>query len=544
MAVDALQHISGLTRGVRRNLINDLSRCAAAISTQGLEAQVDVTAVAEWIGRMSPAQLNFKHPGSFSAFRSNLWRALKLTGHSVPPGRYAPADLSEPWAALQAKIEDPVMRDKLCRFMHVASGLGWSPFEITEAQLDEFRSVLAATCLKSKARQTFRKTVLAWNFAVETVPGWPCRRLDGGVRRDSGYILTWSDLPSSYPRSVEAFISGFDFDSLGPIPGGGLRPRTKANYRNGLLRAASILVRLGVAPESITSLCMVIEPENVRRILEFLGRRNGEKRGGHAAYMALLLFVVARDHVGVQGARLNQLQDFVDQTADARCGKMADRTREKLLPLDDSIVLDQVYTLPQNLVQSVISRPVDITTAKAVRLALAQSLQFETALPPGKVVALDLDLNFISGENPHDVCLTIPPDEFGTRPGFKRQLKPSTVEIWRLYVDKYRAIHLGKPCRWLFPRTDGSHWTQCAFYIHLHDICDRHLHLDLTPQIIRLLTAKVILDRVPDGHVIVQQALGYRQLLTVQTYFKTLRRAKARDIYHRSLEDGTTGAFL
>jgi hypothetical protein len=81
MAVDALQHISGLTRGVRRNLINDLSRCAAAISTQGLEAQVDVTAVAEWIGRMSPAQLNFKHPGSFSAFRSNLWRALKLTGH-------------------------------------------------------------------------------------------------------------------------------------------------------------------------------------------------------------------------------------------------------------------------------------------------------------------------------------------------------------------------------------------------------------------------------------------------------------------------------
>jgi hypothetical protein len=545
LALERLDQLPGLTHKVRRNLQGAIRTCAESISAQGVAATVDIPAIEDWIDRMSPAQLGFKHAGSFSAFRSNLWRALKLTGHPVPLHRYAAAALSEPWAALQAKIKSPRMRTNLRRFMHFASQRDVPPAGITETFLLEYRLDLAQTCSKRKADQTFRNTVLAWNCAVEILEGWPCRRLDCGIRQDRPYVLPWSDLPSSYHDDVAAFINNFDVDSYGPIPGGGLRACTKANYRGALRRAASILVHLGAHAESITSLRRVVEPDNVRRILEFLGRRNGEKRGGHAGYMALLLFVVARDHVGVKDAELKTLkEDFVDQTADTRRGKMADRTRERLSPFDDPIVLKQFYKLPHCLVQSVISRPVDISTAKSVRLALAMDLQLETALPPGKVVALDLDVNFIAGENPDDVCLTIPSDEFDNRPGFKRQLKPSTAEIWRLYIGKYRVIHLGKPCRWLFPRADGSHWTQCAAYIDLHDICDRRLHLDLTPRIIRLLPAKAILDRVPDGHVIVQQALGYKQLLTVQTYFKKLRRTITRGIYHRSLEDGATGVSL
>jgi hypothetical protein len=528
MALRNLDHLPGLSQKVRENLRGAIRKCANSISPLGLEAAVDIPAVEEWIDRISAAQLGFAHHGSLSAFTCYLWRALKLTGHPVSPFRYAPANLSEPWAALQAKLKDLRVRKKLSRFMHLASERAWSPSEVTEPHLHEFRLVLAQTCLKSKADKTFRNTVRAWNLAVETIDGWPSRCLDGGVRRDWTYILPWSKFPSSYRDDVEAFITHFDFDSLGSIPGGGLRPRTKVEYREELRRAASILVRKGMNADSIASLREVVKPDNVVCILKFLGDRNGEKRGGHAAHMALLLFVTARDHVGAQAAELNMLREFVKLTADTRRGKMADRTHERLLPFDDPLVLDQLKNLPHRLVNGVIDRPVDISNAKAVRLALALALLFQTALPPGKVVALDLDLNFVAGENPGVVYLTIPPDEFDKRPGFKRQLKSSTVEIWRLYVEKYRVIHLGKPCRWLFPRADESHWPKTGLYVDLRDICNRHLHLVMTPQIIRPLLAKVIYDRVPEGHVIVQQALGYKQLLTVQTYFKKLRRARTR----------------
>jgi hypothetical protein len=45
------------------------------------------------------------------------------------------------------------------------------PSETTDAQLPEFRLVLAQTCLKRKANNTFRETVVEWNRAVDTIEG-------------------------------------------------------------------------------------------------------------------------------------------------------------------------------------------------------------------------------------------------------------------------------------------------------------------------------------------------------------------------------------
>lgn len=540
-AVETLKHLPDLTRKVRKNLQGAIRKCAEAISPQGLAATVDVRVVEEWIDRISPERLGFIHPGSFSAFRSNLWRGLRLAGHPVPLGRYAPAGLSEPWAGLQAKIEDPDMRKKLSRLMHVASERGW-PCEITEDHLREFRLVLAQTCLKNKANQTFCKTVSAWNRAVETVDGWPSSRLNGGVRHDSTYALPWSELPSSYRDDVEAFIAHLDYDSLGPIPGGGLRAPTKNNYRHGLRRAASILVRLGVAADSITSLGIVVAPARVREIIKFLWHRNGEKTGGHAALMAFLLLMVARDHVRAHADDVDELRRLFWKTADTCFGKMADRTWDRLIPFGDPILLRKFKNLPAQLVHSVVGQPVDISTAKAVRLALSLALYFETALPSGDVVAFDLVSDVVPNKDSDEVRLKIPGDKLNRQPDFEWSLAPATGRVWRLYVGQYRAMHLKKPCSWPFPRPDGSHWRQGAAYLDLRDACDRHLGLAVTPQLVRALIGKEIIDRVPGGHVVAAQVLGIKHSSAL-AYFEALR-TKARTIHHDLLENGNNGIRL
>jgi hypothetical protein len=446
IAVDRLEHRPALTRKVRRNLQGAICKCAEAISPLGLQAQVDIGAIEEWVDRMSPAQFGFKHPGSFSAFRSNLWRALKLTGHPVPLARYAPVDLSEPWAILQGEIESPRMRTNLRRFMHFASQRDVPPAEITEAHVLEFRSDLAQTCGKTKAIQTLGNTVRTWNRAVEMIPGWPATRLDGGVRHDWDYGLPWSAFAPSYRDDVDAFITHFDFDSLGPIPGGGLRARTKANYREGLRRAASILVAVGVDGNSIASLRDVVEPSRVKRIIKFLWDRNGEKRGGHAGFMAFLLLMVARDHVRAR-ADVGQLERLFWKTADTRFGKMADRTWQRLRSFDDPTVINEFKNLHDRLVDGVLDRPADISTAKTLRLALSLALSVETALPPGNVVALDLVRDVVPSENLDEVRVKLPGDKRNRQPGFEWSLTPATKRIWRLYVEKYRAIHLKRTAR-------------------------------------------------------------------------------------------------
>src|SRR5262249_16684818 len=143
-------------------------------------------------------------------FQSNFWRAVRLSGIAIPPGRHA-APLSEMWAALQRRIGDDGMRRKLSRFMHVASEQGWTPSEITEQQIQKFRSLLSQKCFKSKVDRVLRNTARQWNRAATTITGWPERQLTDNSK-DWKYIRPWTDFPPSYRDDVEEFVGGAEIN--------------------------------------------------------------------------------------------------------------------------------------------------------------------------------------------------------------------------------------------------------------------------------------------------------------------------------------------
>jgi integrase len=544
MVVKAVDQASNLTSGVRQNLRAVVYRCADLMSPAGLLAEVDVSAIRERLEELSPVHLAFTHPGSLAAFKSNLWRALRLAGLTVPYARHT-APLLQSWAALQAKITDLSMRRKLSRFIHLASARGCSPSDVTDEHIREFRSHLGETCLKSKVAKVIRNTVREWNRAVENIEGWPARRLNVGAVDKWHYALPWSAFPQGFRDEVETFVGRQELDWLEPTAGQPLRPQTRANYRNALRRAASILVDLGTPPDSISSLREVVEPSRVRLVLEFLRERTGRTRGGHVAYMALLLYLAARDYVHAHDsnlqpvkAKLERLQKFVANTAETKRG-MSDRTWRRLLQFDDPVVLERVKNFHFELLESVKDQPITVETAKTVRLALLLALCFDNGLRSGNVVAIDLDRHVVRQETSDTVHLVISPDEIKNKQGFNGPLRASTVAIWRLYLEKYRAAHMGKPCSWLFPRQGGSHWTQHNAYMDVTDVCDKLLGLDVTPHLIRALIGKIILDQYPGGHAIVQQVLGHKQLATTVGFYAPIRQTTARSILHEILEDGS-----
>jgi len=419
--------------------------------------------------------------------------------------------------------------------MHVASEQRWSPVEITEDHIQEFRLLLGETSLKSKADKVVRNTVREWNRSVEKIKGWPSRYLIASKERN--YILAWSTFPPSYRDEVEAFVGRAEIDWLEPSPGQPLRSRTKANYGDALRRAGSILVKLGTPLDSISSLREVVAPVRVRSVLEFIRDRTGRTTGGHVGYMAWVLLLAAR-HVHARESDLAMLEQFVGRTAETRRG-MADRTWERLVQFDDPVALDRLRDLSEDLVRSVRDQPVSVGTAKTIRLALLVALCFDTGLRSGNVAALDLERHVIRGGMLDCVNLVIPGDEIKNGRGFTGPLTPSTARIWRLYLEKYRAIHMRKPCDWLFPRHDGSHWTQHEAYVDLKDACDKLFGLDVTPHLIRALVGKIVLDHYPGGHAIVQQVLGHKQLSTTVAYYAVTRQTTARAVYHELLEKGS-----
>ena len=528
--------VDGLTPGVRQNLQGAVSRCANLMSSAGLRGMVEVPSITNRLEKLSPARLGFKNRGSLAAFKSHLRRALRIVGFTITPARHT-TPLAADWTALQARINDARLRRQLSRFMHVASEQGWLPSEINDTHVMRFRQLLSSTCLKGKVDKTVRNTVRSWNAAVGDIEGWPGCHL-AGYSSDWRYIRPWKTFPVSYRQDVDLFVSRSADDWLEESdcreP---LHPHTRANYSDALRRAASILVSLGAEPNLIKTLADVVQPNHVKRVLTFLAKRTSRKQGGHTGYMALVLYMAARDHVHISASELTKLETFVRNTAERRRG-MSDQTWERLVQFDDPALLKQLQHLPEELVRSVKRQPVTITTAKTVRLALALRLIWDTGLRSGNVVALDLDRHVIGDrdERAGTINLFIPGDEVKNGTEFRDRLTPATTRLWKLYVESYRPIHMSKPSAWLFPRPDGSHWNQQQAYGDLKDLGDKLLGVDVTPHLIRALIGKIILNSYPGGHAIAQQVLGHKQLATTVNYYAPTKPSDARALYHRILE--------
>ena len=296
---------------------------------------------------------------------------------------------------------------------------------------------------------------------------------------------------------------------------------------------------LGAEPNSIKTLADVVQPNHVKRVLTFLAKRTSRKQGGHTGYMALVLYMVARDHVHISASELTKLETFVRNTAERRRG-MSDQTWERLVQFDDAALLKQLQHLPEELVRSVKKQPVTITTAKTVRLALALGMIWDTGLRSGNVVALDLDRHVIRDRNSRaeTINLFIPGEQVKNGSEFRGPLTPRPLRVFgssmSRAIDRFtgQGLYLAlSPAGW-FPlelaRPIGD----------LKDLGDKLSGVDVTPHLIRALIGKIILDSYPGGHAIAQQVLGHKQLATTVNHYAPTKPSDARALYHEDFRHG------
>lgn len=530
----AVQSDPGLTPKVKANVAAAVKRAASLVSKSGLAAPVDIPQLAKALDRLTPATLGFASSASLSAFKSNLRRGLSLAGVAVMPGRHR-SPLRPDWAHLIARLPEP-SRKALSRLAHVASSQGWSPAAIGPTEFTTFKTIIDKTCIKSKRNRLVRESVRVWRNAQQKVLGWPAQSLEERCRRLHSYRLDWSQFPASFKAEVDAFVDRAPLDD----PFGSdderrpIRPRTAQNYRDGLLRAASILVITGTAPSSITSTRDLLAKQEVLTIYRFLQARTGKERGGHVGWMIHLLLQVARTSSGVDNATKQHLERAWQRTRPQQPG-MAQKSFARLRQFDDERCLDALLALPARILERFISGPADARpNARTIRSALLLSLLVDTAFRSKNVCQLDLDRHFLQ----LDFCrrapraiIQIPGAEVKNGQPLSAELGVVTIRLLDVWLHHFRPTITPVPSTWLFPKRDGGCMGGSQVGEDISDLASKEAGLQVHPHLIRAIAGKILLDAHPGAYPEVQTLLGHRSIQTTVQFYTPVQEEQVRKRY-------------
>ena len=162
------------------------------------ELPADTALLGRLIRKAMPAAAGVS-PSRWANARSLLLAALKRSGLAIMPGRRL-HPLAPAWAALAATLQDGRM---LSRLMRWASAEGIDPEHLDQAAMDRFGTALMQDSFHQNPRDCWRRTVVAWNAAVEGVSGWPQQRLAPPPGRER-YVLALETLRLEFGRRLRS----------------------------------------------------------------------------------------------------------------------------------------------------------------------------------------------------------------------------------------------------------------------------------------------------------------------------------------------------
>ncbi|ARJ67606.1 hypothetical protein WV31_19075 [Magnetospirillum sp. ME-1] len=532
--IDCVKADSTLTNKVRENLIRDTTRVAEMLSKMlKIAAPVDQVAMASLFDKLTPAKMKFATDGGLSAFKSNVRRALRVSGIKVTDGR-ANNKLTQAWQTLVDQITDTWTQAELSGFVHYVSDNGWEPWMITSLHFEKYSQHRAISVLPSKARKLTTNAAKAWRKAKQAVADWPSTEIAPEILTDWTYALPWSAFPTTFRADTDGFVGVNTNNPLGWLEDSvGRKPKTVTNYMDCIRRMASILVRMGTPAESLTSLRDLVTLDNANTILKFVCERTNRKKGGQIGLMAFLLYYIARDWLHLEGPLVQRLKQ-IHQSTKQKAG-MAEKTRRRLRQFENEELLDRTLWLADTLLVAAKNMPIDIHSAKLVRTATYLALAFDTCSRSINIAALDFDTHFFTqGDR---VWLEIPDDEVKNGEDLRAELRPETIATIHLYVESYRAVHCVNTSSLLFPRKDGTAWTTSQAYDDVMDFAARYAGCELHPHLIRSIATKLILDDSPNALPIAQHCLGHRTMRTTAASYLAMSKTESRKQYHRVFDD-------
>lgn len=467
----------------------------------------------------------------WTRIRSLVLTALRQVGLDLEPGRDTGGH-SPSWRALLAQATKSISLG-LSRFASYCSRAGIDPWSVRAETFASFETRIKAKSLKANPDEIYRTAVRRWNEAVSSVPDWP-NVVVPIERHPRFYSLPWEAYPRSYIDDVEAYLNNGDLDVFSDnykIPS---RQSTVDLHRRQLRLASGLLVESGFPRENLTSLAVLVRPDNAKAALS----RHMERKDGKILYsleqVARQLQRVAKDWVKdpEHAARIGKICDnfHKERTRTDASSGMNSRNKARLrqfdLPGNTTALLD----LPRKVFAEAREAKLgNQAEARRVMFALAVELLTVSAVRGGNLASLDLDRHFVvTGRHGRSIRhLLIPGSEMKGKAPLEMVLPDETNALIDEFVEIYWP-RLAKPGHTvLFPNRYGVAREKTHFSQAISQFVKRETGIVMHTHLFRHFVCKLHFDQHPGELETLRRFLLHKSSETTRQHYLELRTDRA-----------------
>jgi integrase len=439
-----------------------------------------------------------------------------------------PKQVMTPWNALRQKLPKDKQRIGLSRFFNWASSSGISPEDVSDQVLNRFDVFINNSTLVRKPFQIHRRTAVLWNSAKSAIHGWP-----GSMLTVPSYRKTFALPEESFPASLiadfdawEKCVSGKDpLNDKAPIRP--LREATWRHDRGNFVRAASALVHKGLNINAITSLSVIVQPHNVKAILEFYISRLGQKTRG-TSEIANALYAVAKKWVRAPESSLLELVRLRNLVTPKTRG-MSQKSKNRLHQFGSEESRATLVRLPVKLVRAAEQTANPTKAALLIQSAVMIEILLLAPMRLGNLVNLNLKQHFIfPAGRVGKIVLSVSQEEVKNDHALQFELPDQASALLRRYLKSARTLFInGADEGWLFPGQKGGRKHEVSVGGQISGTVRKHTGLKVSPHLFRHFAAKIYLEAHPTDYETVRQLLGHKSIQTTISFYCELDTARA-----------------
>ncbi len=470
--------------------------------------------------------------------RSDVGRAVRLSGLSVDVAAEK-VPLTDDWEAVALRAENPVQRSVLRRFGRFCCSRQVAPEDADDDVLDQFLDYLDLNQLSKTPERTVRDVIRFWNCIVAVGP--PARFKPLRIRgTNRNYTLSWDQLPEALLEDARAFRKrsldpSYLTDAVTHRP---VRPATAIQRDRMLRRLASAEILAGVDPDHLQSLAELVDPDHLKRGLQFFIERNGGQPNKQVFDMALLALVIARHWAALPDEQVTVIERWANKFHVPQNG-MTDKNREGLRQFADVDVIRALLTLPEQLIAKAKRLLVCTRSALMVQKAVALALLTTAPLRLGNLRILDRQRHFrraFSVDDPH-YQLVIPAAEVKNKVDLEFPIPPRIMDMIELYIATYQPLLTnGHPSTLLFPGRTGQAKHDTALRSNITDVVYKELGLRVNPHLFRHLCAFLFLKAHPGHYESVRQLLGHKNIQTTTNFYAGFETDEAMHRFNKVID--------
>ncbi|MCB4825530.1 site-specific integrase [Roseicella aerolata] len=468
--------------------------------------------------------------------RSVLANMGALTGHVTRRAEHH-VPLEGAWAEAMALLPKTPQSAALTGFARFCQMQKISPTQGEEAALKAYRAFLLERTYELDPGATINSVRRMWNAAVDTVEGWPGRKLTP-PHNPHVWALKFTAFPASLAAELDTYIGHLaapdpfekPLPPIGNYPGRAVRPlspTTIADRRRGLVRAASVLVEAGQPIETITGLAALVTPVAMRTVLTDLCRQGGGRAWkGEALQMATNLFDVARRHLRLPEAELLPLLEIRTKVAHRYAG-LTERARGRLAQFDDRRLLRKLFELPAELFKAadrLLKEGCPARAAAARERGLALAILLLLPMRRRNLAALDIERHFVRDQNGRVMTLCIPGTEVKNGIAIEAAVPPDLARRIARHLTVYRPLLPGMQTSTtrLFPGVGEKHRCPEAVGRNVSQAVRDAVGAEFNPHLLGHLAATLLYDADPNSGPIAQRLLGHSQLKITEGMYGVL----------------------